>query len=62
MSRGCQGDGWPIQCLIVDEVERGFYNAVLYCSLFGQFTSLIIANNVCVGSDFADGEIVVRSF
>jgi hypothetical protein len=22
---GCQGDRWPIRCLIVDEVERGFY-------------------------------------
>ena len=32
----------------------------LLCSLFGQFISLVISNDLCVGSDFADGDIVVR--
>ena len=47
---------------MADEVERGFYNAGLFCSLFGQFISLVISNDVCVGSDFADGDIVVGGF
>ena len=55
-------DRWPIWCLMADVVERGFYNAGLFYSLFGQFISLVISNDVCVGSDFADGDIVVGVF
>ena len=47
---------------MANEVERGFYNAGLFCSLFGQIISLITSNDVCVGSKFADGGIVVGSF
>ena len=47
---------------MADEVGRGFYNARLFCSLFGQFISLVISNVVCVGLGFADGDIVVRGF
>jgi len=36
---------------MVDKVERGFYNAGLFSSLFGQFINLIISNNVCVSFD-----------
>ena len=43
---------------MADEVERGFYNARSFYSLFGQFTSLVISNDVCAGSDFADGDIL----
>ena len=53
------GNRWPIQCLMADKVERGFYNARLLCSLFGQFISLVISNDDCVGSNFADGYIMV---
>ena len=59
---GCQGDRWPIRWLVADEVERGFYNVGLLCSLFGQFINLVISNDVCVGFDFADGNIVVEGF
>ena len=44
---------------MVDEVERGYYNEWLLCSLFGQFLSLVISNNVCVGTDLTNGDIVV---
>jgi hypothetical protein len=47
---------------MANEMERGFYNAGLYYSLFGQFISLDIFNGVCVGSDFMDGEVVVGCF
>jgi hypothetical protein len=50
---GCRGDRWPIRCLMANEVERGFYNAGLFSSLFGQFFSLIISNDVCMGSVWA---------
>ena len=56
---GCHGDRWPIQCLMVDEVERGFYNAGFLCFLFGQFNNLVISNDVCVGFEFVDDDIVV---
>lgn len=59
---GCGGDRWPIRCLMPNEVERGFHNAGLFSSLFGQFFSLIISNGVCMGSNFEDGDIVVASF
>lgn len=59
---GCWGDRRPIRCLMANEVERGFYNAGLFCSLFGQFISLVILNNVCMGSDFADSDIVAGCF
>ena len=58
----CQGDRRLLQCLMADEVERGLYNTGLFCSLFDQFINLIISNDVCVGSDFADGDIVVKGF
>ena len=45
-----------------DEVEWGFSNAGLLCSLFGQFISIIVSNDVCVGSNFAVGDIVVEDF
>ena len=48
--------------LMADAVERGFYNAGLFCSMFSQFISHVISNNVCVGSDFADRDIVVGCF
>ena len=44
---------------MANEVERGFYNVRLFYSLFGQFISLVISNDVCMGFDFADGDIVV---
>ena len=47
---------------MANEVERGFYDAKLFCSFFGQFISFAISNDVCVGSDFADGNIVVGCF
>lgn len=59
---GCCGDRWPIRCLMADEVERGFYDVKLFHSLFIQFINLVIFNNVCVGFDFADGDIVVGGF
>lgn len=43
-------------------MERGFYNVGLLCSLFGQFFNLIMSIDVCVGSDFADVDIVVGGF
>ena len=52
----------PIWCLMVDEMERGFCNAGLFSSLFGQFINLTVTNNVCVGSNFVDGNIVVGGF
>ena len=58
----CQGDRWPIQCLMVNEVERDFHNAWLFSSLFGQFISLVVSDDVYVGFDFADGDIAVRGF
>ena len=45
--------------MMANEVERGFYNAGLFYSVFGQFSSLVISNNVCVGCNFADCDIVV---
>jgi hypothetical protein len=48
---GCCGDRWPIRCLMDNEVEKGFHNAGLLCSLFGHFINLVISNNVCVGFD-----------
>ena len=48
--------------MMVDEVERGFHNVGLFCSLFGQFINLIVFNNVCVGFDFVDSDIMVRGF
>ena len=57
----CWGHRWPIWCVMSDKVERGLYNAGLFCSLFGQFISLIISNDVCVGFDFAEGDIMVGS-
>ena len=59
MLHGCSRDRWPLQYLMTNEVERAFYNARLLCSLFGKFISLVISNDVCVGSNFADGDIVV---
>ena len=47
---------------MVNEVERSICNAGGLESLFGQFINLVICNNVCVGSDFVDDNIVVRSF
>ena len=47
---------------MANEVERGFYNAGLFYSLFGQFINLVIFNGVCVGSDCTDGDIVMGRF
>jgi hypothetical protein len=58
---GCWGDGWPIWCLMSDEVERDFNNVGLLCSLSTHFINLVISDNVCVGSNFLDGDIVVES-
>jgi hypothetical protein len=58
----CLGDRWPIQCMMVNEVERGIYNVGFFCFLYGQFINLVICNDACVGSDFVDDNIVVRSF
>ena len=44
---------------MADEVERVDQNAGLFCSLFGQFMSLVISSDVCVSSNFADGDIVI---
>ena len=52
------GDRLSIWYLMANEVERGFYNAGLLCSLFGQFINLVILNDVCMGFDFADDDIV----
>ena len=41
---------------------KGSYNVGLLCSLFGQFVSLIIFDDVCVGTDIVGGDIVVRGF
>ena len=43
---------------MADEVKRGFHNVRSFYSLFGQFTTLVISNNVCAGSDFADADIL----
>jgi hypothetical protein len=49
---------------MANEVGRGFNNAgcVAYCSLFGQFVNLVIFNDVCAGSNFANVVIVVGGF
>ena len=39
---GCRGDRWPIQCLMAAEVEKGFYNAGLFCSLLANLIALSI--------------------
>ena len=41
---------------------KGFYTASLLYSLFGQVISLVISNDVCVGFDFANDDIVVGDF
>jgi hypothetical protein len=46
---------------MANEMEKGSYNVGLLCSLFGQFINLIISNDVCVASDFAYCDIVLRS-
>ena len=56
------GDRWPIHCPMANEVKRIFYNVELFLYLFGQFINLIVSNNICVGSNFADGDIVVEFF
>ena len=53
------GDRWPIRCLMANEAEKGFYNVGLFNYSFSQFFNLVISNEACVGSDFADGDIVV---
>lgn len=47
---------------MANEVKRIFYNVELFLYLFGQFINLIVSNNICVGSNFADGDIVVEFF
>jgi hypothetical protein len=47
---------------MANEVERGFYNVRLLWSLFGQFINLVVSNDVYVGSNFVDGDIVVGGF
>ena len=42
---------------MVDEVERGTYNAGLFYTLFSQFFNIVVSNDVCVGFDFVDGDI-----
>lgn len=52
---GCQGDKWAIECLMANEG--------LFWYLFDGFISLILFNDdVCVGSNFVDGDIVVGYF
>jgi hypothetical protein len=51
----CRVDRLSIRCLMADEVKRSFCNAWYFCSLFGQFISLVVSNDVCVSSDVADG-------
>ena len=43
---------------MANEVERGSTMWGCVCSLL----SLVIFNDVCVGSDFMDGDIVVGAF
>ena len=62
MFSGCWRDRWQIRCLMAVEVERGFYNAGSFYSLFGQFINGIISNDVCVGSNFADDDIMMGDF
>ena len=56
---GGRGDRWPIWCL-TNELEGGVQVAGLFHSLFGHFISLVVINNVCVTSYFADGVMVMR--
>ena len=42
-------------------VER-CYNAGLFYSLLGRFISLVMSNDVCMGPDFVDGDIMVGGF
>ena len=55
----------PSHCVDVKGIdgqrgEKGFLQCGLFHSSFDQFIILFISNDVCVGSDFADGDIVVR--
>ena len=45
---------------MVDKVEGGVQDAGLLCSLLAQFISLVVFNDICVSSNFADGDIVMR--
>ena len=47
---------------MADEVEKGYYNMGRFYSLFRQFISLVISNDDCMGSDFADDDIVAGYF
>lgn len=40
---------------------RDVQDARLFHFLCGQFTKLIISNDVCVNSNFADSDIVMKS-
>ena len=42
-----------------NKVEGGVNEAWLFNSLFGQFVCLFITKDVCVGSDFANSDVVV---
>ena len=46
---------------MTDEVEGGVQVVGLFHSLFGEFIGLIVINNVCVTSNFANG-VMVMSF
>ena len=48
-----------MRCLKAEEIQRGFNNVELLCSLFGQFINLVVSYDVCVDFDFADGDIIV---
>ena len=41
---------------------KGVSIAGLFCSSFGQFISHVLSTDVCVGFDFANGNIVVGGF
>ena len=56
------GDRWLVWYLIADEVEGDVQNAGLFHFLFGQFVNLVISNNVCVISNFVDGDFVMGVF
>lgn len=60
----CEGqrDRWQSTVLVGDEVVGSVRDEGLFPSLFGQFFSLVVSNNVCVSSDFVDGDNVMRVF
>lgn len=44
---------------VTNEIEGGDHDTWFFCSFFGEFFSFIIACDICEGSNFTDGVVVV---